>query len=556
MQGGLHRTELMNANGVADGVARMATEIDLYTRATGRSRTEVEKQLRESSMDQAYQNQLANLGQKRLGVELGINATNDRLGKGASDMLKTLVMTGGEVAIMTEDSKRAQIRTGNTLEDAMRNVYQTLMNSGLRGAELQIAMEKQFRDVANGSAAFAKDMGNTSGILYMAQNKYFSGQQEIERNQRLLSGRTNDQIRQNQVTLETNAKNGGRVAMSLANAEKMIRDFGNQIFAIAATIIEPVLPYLIQFGNYMIGVTGDLAKKVGPYIKEFVAYFQSTILPRLRAIGAWFGEQWDKLKDKKGEDFWAQLSTSIGEGFSNIWKAVEPVWISTIKPVMVSMWETITNYMKPYVIRMWEVISDEISGYIFNKTGMGTDIRKSGPERELRFAQEDATRLQALLLAERNKETPNQAVIKQYQLELEQLTDKMTKAIRGIMEYSGRSWLDRSAGMDTPGGKAIDFILGSNWRERFRREPSPPARMIGTYGATGKEAEPEDIVAQLHQGERVLSPSETASYNNMSQSINQLNSLTAQLLTAMRENNEISRRTLSATKSIGGDLFA
>lgn len=69
-----------------------------------------------------------------------------------------------------------------------------------------------------------------------------------------------------------------------------------------------------------------------------------------------------------------------------------------------------------------------------------------------------------------------------------------------------------------------------------------PIRHVGTLRATGKTTEPEGGLMNISQGERVLNPSEAASYNSQSDlggAINRLNTTTAQLVTLMKQNNRI-----------------
>jgi len=67
-------------------------------------------------------------------------------------------------------------------------------------------------------------------------------------------------------------------------------------------------------------------------------------------------------------------------------------------------------------------------------------------------------------------------------------------------------------------------------------------RRVGTLRATGKTTEPNDTMAKIHAGERVLNPQEASAYNSQSDlggAINRLNTTTAQLVTLMKQNNRI-----------------
>jgi hypothetical protein len=102
-----------------------------------------------------------------------------------------------------------------------------------------------------------------------------------------------------------------------------------------------------------------------------------------------------------------------------------------------------------------------------------------------------------------------------------------------------------------------------------------PQRRIGTYGATGRLTEPRNTIAQIHAGERVLSPQEAADYNNaasntatdntgvttaitntqheVSNSMNRLNSTMQMVVSMLQENNRLTKRTVDAIAE-GGNL--
>jgi hypothetical protein len=86
--------------------------------------------------------------------------------------------------------------------------------------------------------------------------------------------------------------------------------------------------------------------------------------------------------------------------------------------------------------------------------------------------------------------------------------------------------------------------------------PNRGGRPFGTLGVLGTTAEPQSGTVAIEQGERVLNPFETSTYNNLEQSLQRLNSLTAQMLGIMREQADYSRRNLDATKALSNNLFA
>ncbi len=89
-----------------------------------------------------------------------------------------------------------------------------------------------------------------------------------------------------------------------------------------------------------------------------------------------------------------------------------------------------------------------------------------------------------------------------------------------------------------------------------------PQKRIGTLQSTGKTAEPEDVVAQLHQGERVLNPQETQAFNNLNtiqtQLIKKVEELNTSMLKAvglLEESVNVARATSRNIRGLGTDVM-
>ena len=86
-------------------------------------------------------------------------------------------------------------------------------------------------------------------------------------------------------------------------------------------------------------------------------------------------------------------------------------------------------------------------------------------------------------------------------------------------------------------------------------------RSIGTLGATGLKFEPKDTVAQLHRGERVLSPEETAKYNSTgnqtmsNEKLDQLNNTMMRVAGLLDSALGVQTRTMKNVKSLGFDYY-
>jgi len=81
-------------------------------------------------------------------------------------------------------------------------------------------------------------------------------------------------------------------------------------------------------------------------------------------------------------------------------------------------------------------------------------------------------------------------------------------------------------------------------------------RRVGTLRATGQTTEPKDTVAKIHQGERVLNPSEAGAVNDLPAAIKQLNTLTAQVRDLMAQSVQYQEKTARGIRKLGSDMIA
>ena len=104
----------------------------------------------------------------------------------------------------------------------------------------------------------------------------------------------------------------------------------------------------------------------------------------------------------------------------------------------------------------------------------------------------------------------------------------------------------RDYGLENPAGAAEKAQANIDLLRSLGQTVDVPEglaiRRVGTLRATGKTTEPNDTMAKIHAGERVLNPQEASAYNSQSDlggAINRLNTTTAQLVTLMKQNNRI-----------------
>jgi len=98
--------------------------------------------------------------------------------------------------------------------------------------------------------------------------------------------------------------------------------------------------------------------------------------------------------------------------------------------------------------------------------------------------------------------------------------------------------------------------FGPDYKEKLAQFFQTTTRRVGTLKATGKTTEPKDTVAKIHQGERVLNPSEASAVNDLPGAINQLNTLTAQIRDLMTVSVQHQEKTARGIRKLGTDMMA
>jgi hypothetical protein len=116
----------------------------------------------------------------------------------------------------------------------------------------------------------------------------------------------------------------------------------------------------------------------------------------------------------------------------------------------------------------------------------------------------------------------------------------------GGIKKEGKAQLDRQYDAFVNAGGDISSI----------NLPEGYTRRVGTLRATGRMTEPKDTVAKIHAGERVLNASEAAAVNDLPGAIKQLNTLTAQVRDLMAQSVQYQERTARGIKSLGSDMMA
>jgi hypothetical protein len=539
----MNRSDVANTDRLMNATSVYLTELDTLSKITGKRKDQIAREVEAAENDQIWKTFMENITdpQQQAYIKTALATATVRGGQGMVDAVKGQFM--GLDTPITQAAKNLFILSNGLSSDgtAIRKGLE-MSKTDLNGANRMIT--RQLTEVAVGAGQFLTETLDPIALAAGAGAKLVN-QQAME-SARLFKKNGSNLDAMIAASANQQGQQARGNAAALAKVQQDIKNFGSTILGLASTVIEPVTNKLTEWGNIVVGWTAKTVEKYMPLINQFVKFMDEQIKPKLIAIAGWFGTQFQKLASSKSStEFFTTLIQSTKEGFSNIWAEIKPVWDKEIKPVLISLWEGLIEAITPLFNKMFDKITDSINAWMFSV--VGERFGAVDPAKQEKFRKADAelqtqlTMIKTLMEEKKQKEKENidvtgtNAAIKAY---VNLAFDAIKK-----MEFAAEV-----------GSKNVEY--GNRARESLRNSPANQIRNLGTLGALGRTSEPSDTSAMIHQGERVLNAAETAIYNNLGTTLSQLNNMTSQVLAAMRESNDISRRTLSATRSLSGDLFA
>lgn len=537
-QGTMNKSQLANDKLITDGVVAYAKELDTLSKLTGKSREKLEAELKSIELEETYQQFLAGIQDpnQAAAIKSAVASMLSAGGRDAAEQLK-LAVQGIDTAITPGQTALAAATQGLSIE-VSRNIA-TAIQQGKSVEEIGRITRDEAMRVGRQQQRLFNELG-TQGVaaLRASGSTVVTAGAEFQKYARTV-GNLSEADR---IAAEQRAAQERGNAAALAQAELNIRNFGNQLILAIDKFIGPGGERLVKFGE---SITGAITKLVGS------RGFQETV----DGLSKWFGTTLDKLANAKSpEEFFSSLITQGKAAFEGIANTVTPMWNNTIAPAITKGWNDFIEYMKktglPEIRKFYDeklkpMLSNLFTGmmdfiiyhlrknsaiarFLFNETAKEAEERKQvedSPEYGRLYAQAEAE--QAALPIEYRTGIMYNEVFRQAKAEMEERLRREEAARRAGSQPA------------TP----VD-------------RPNRGGRPYGTLGVLGQTSEPQSGTVGIEQGERVLNPMETATYNNLEQSIQRLNSLTAQMLATMREQADYARRNLDATKALSNNLFA
>jgi hypothetical protein len=535
----MNRSDVANTDRLMNATSVYLTELDTLSKITGKRKDQLAREVEAAENDQIWKTFMENITdpQQQAYIKTALATATVRGGQGMVDSIKGQFM--GLDTPITQAAKNIHILSNGLSSDgtAIRKGLE-MSRTDLNGANKMIT--RHLTEVAVGAGQFLTETLDPIALAAGAGAKLVN-QQAME-SARLFKKNGSNLDTMIAASANQQGQQARGNAAALAKVQQDIKNFGSTILGLASTIIEPITGKLTEWGTIVVSWTLDSVNKFKKPVTDFVKFMDEQIQPKLKAIAGWFGTQFDILiKSKSPTEFFTNLIKITKEGFSNVWAEVKPVWDKEIKPVLISMWEGLIEAVTPLFNKMFDKIADSLNAWLFSVVGErfgAVDPAKKRQQREKEYGYDErvAQLKKELSEVDATDLQKQEAIINKIKLEQTMLQSDLVKLLNKPIDLGDRAALP---------AMPIEKLRASGGQ-----------RMYGTSGMLGLNAEPKDTTVDIEKGERVLNPAETAIYNNLGASLSQLNNITSQVLAAMRESNDISRRTLSATKSLSGDLFA
>lgn len=527
--------EQQNDQKLFAATAQYVQELDALSKITGLQRSQIAEAVAKAEADQMWKNfmeSVTNPGQQAY-IKAGLAQAFATGGQGAVDQFKgsvrgldtpltalqkSLAVASGGISVQGEDIRRGFAMAKNDLEGAIGIMTQQ-----------QVA-------TARAAGSFSEQFGQIGQAADIAKQYTIDASVNFNRvvKSMMAQGMTYDQA-QKQAMAQQSQQAGGNAA-ALLNATKNIQIFGSTLMGVIITVVEPLAASLAKWGTGLTaGLPGIVARFKEP-VDAFASWIENVLLKRIEDIGTWLGTWFTKLsKANSMSDFFSILGDAFTDAWENISKELVPLWENTIKPGMISIFESVIDFLEPYMKGALDMLFDQLSFFIWRKTGLGDDPRNESRDRISNERKKEIGDLETKAANERNPE------------KLRELEEKIAQMNKQLIDWN----------------MAAAAIIGD---KKQKDVPLPSLRRFseGTLGVTGKLFENfgKGEIVELHGDEAVVTPSQMSELNNASlinnlmASSQRLNTLTAEVLAVMRDNNDINRKTLTATKSLSGNLYS
>ena len=376
------RTGKMDAESLGRQTKDYIEKLDDLTRLTGIHRDQVNEIIKKQADDATMENFLATLSPDKaadirqlmalstvkMGKEYTENVLRPQILGMAQGITGPVNAVGAEIAVATNGASVTMFENIKRVLESNVKDKGKMMFEALGGIALSA---KQQADLLLKSGLSAADVLKIENTMLQFGTAYATGAATAyassEKERKAAQARADAQVE------------------LMTMQENMIR-FGNSLTMFLASIAKTWGPTLITIGNFiMVELLSGLAKFLtwikSPEVQQawntIVEFFNDVILPKLKAIGAWFGETWDQLVKAWTKDgisgVMVVMRDRIEDGIKNIWAQIQKIW-EIVSPGLIKIWD---NDIKPVIVKLWNdlfnAMMNTIKNYLFGEKTSGTE---------------------------------------------------------------------------------------------------------------------------------------------------------------------------------------
>jgi hypothetical protein len=548
-QGTMSKQGLSDVNTVRQGVLEYAMQLDMLAKTTGKQRDQIQKELQDLQIEEVWQNFLAQLSPQE--ASRATAAVNAQLQYGGKEAAKSLMLAFQGINVpINEASTAIEVATNGMLTTTNEQVT-AAVKAGRSVNEITMMVAQNNAMMGRSAQQFQRAIGGVAGMMSQSGSPLI-----MATGQMTLTARNFNEVQKGLIAANSQqAKQASGTAAQFAENEARLRDLGIALNQAWNGIVMKFTPSIVSIGMSVVKLVENISGNSG-----FIKAINAVVNWLVKTLG-------DLTSSNSVGDFWHKLTKNFSEGFEALWKYIKPIWENTIKPAAISMFNSIIEFLTPFMRKAFNYVFDTVKAYVYDITG-GRFGSSKQTNREISSELEyyEEARDKVAQLQRRVKELDNGDARNKVELnkivaetiEAKVRVKKIYDAMVNGTEIPGFTRSPEAQRILEPGGPGITDSQGLFLQEikNYLMANPPDQRSLGTLGALGSSTEPKDVLAQIHQGERVLSQGEVGSLNGMGEALQRLNSLTAQLVIEMKENNRHAKGTLDATKSLSGNSFS
>lgn len=251
------KQEMQNTAAITKGAGEYLTQLDGLATITGKSREEQEKALKQANANAAYEQFKMGLSEEqRAAYDKGMNEMSAKFGKAGEELYKSQAMG---LPPMTEAAQKLQ-----ALSPEVAKASQGMVDIGKRGGSAADTMRKS-AEATEGAAQAAKRLSGVAGALSFSTDS----------TSQAMMGLTKESTRARAQGTETAAA-GEKQQREIAAAQKQrqeseakaavetqkaIQEMGQSIMALLLPVIKLLTPAM----NFLVSVLGAVTKVMGEF---------------------------------------------------------------------------------------------------------------------------------------------------------------------------------------------------------------------------------------------------------------------------------------------------